>query len=151
MKKVLPAGPVFQAGTLSGNPVAMAAGIATLRELKDNPPYARLEELSLNIEQGLRAAATEAGVPHQFNRVGSMWTLFFTETPVVDLDTAKTSDTARFARFFWAMMDRGVYLPCSQFEAAFTSAAHSDRDVEATVKAAGEALVMASGAASAAR
>ena len=140
MKKVLPAGPVFQAGTLSGNPVAMAAGIATLRELKENPPYERLERLSAQIETGLRAAATAAGVPHQFNRVGSMWTLFFTGTPVVDLDTAKTSDTARFGRFFWQMMDRGVYLPCSQFEAAFTSAAHTDMDVEATVEAAREAL-----------
>jgi len=140
MKKVMPAGPVFQAGTLSGNPVAMAAGIATLRELQENPPYTRLEQLSRELEDGLRAAATEAGVPHQFNRVGSMWTLFFTGTPVVDLDTAKTSDTARFARYFWAMMDRGVYLPCSQFEAAFTSAAHTDMDVEATVEAAREAL-----------
>jgi glutamate-1-semialdehyde 2,1-aminomutase len=140
MQKVMPAGPVFQAGTLSGNPVAMAAGIATLRELKENPPYDRLEELSGELEAGLRAAAAEGGVTHQFNRVGSMWTLFFTGTPVVDLDTAKTSDTARFARFFWAMMDRGVYLPCSQFEAAFTSAAHTDMDVEATVEAAREAL-----------
>jgi glutamate-1-semialdehyde 2,1-aminomutase len=141
MSKVMPAGPVFQAGTLSGNPVAMAAGIATLGELKENPPYARLEQLSVEIEEGLRAAAAEAGVPHQFNRVGSMWTLFFTGTPVVDLDTSKTSDTAQFARFFWAMMDHGVYLPCSQFEAAFTSAAHSDMDVEATVEAAREALL----------
>src|SRR5689334_5695951 len=140
MNKVMPAGPVFQAGTLSGNPVAMAAGIATLRELKENPPYDRLEELSGELEAGLRAAAAEGGVTHQFNRVGSMWTLFFTGTPVVDLDTAKTSDTAQFARFFWAMMDRGVYLPCSQFEAAFTSAAHTDMDVEATVEAAREAL-----------
>jgi glutamate-1-semialdehyde 2,1-aminomutase len=140
MTKVMPAGPVFQAGTLSGNPVAMAAGIATLRELKENPPYTRMEQLSRELEDGLRAAATEAGVPHQFNRVGSMWTLFFTSTPVGDLDTAKTSDTARYARFFWAMMDRGVYLPCSQFEAAFTSAAHTDMDVEATVEAAREAF-----------
>lgn len=140
MKKVLPAGPVFQAGTLSGNPVAMAAGVATLRELKENPPYDRLERLSAQIEQGLRSAATAAGVPHQFNRVGSMWTLFFTGTPVVDLETAKTSDTARFGKFFWGMMDRGIYLPCSQFEAAFTSAAHTDEDVRATVKAAREAL-----------
>jgi glutamate-1-semialdehyde 2,1-aminomutase len=140
MRRVMPAGPVFQAGTLSGNPVAMAAGVATLRELKENPPYDRLERLSARIEQGFRAAATEAGVPHQFNRVGSMWTLFFTGTPVVDLDTAKTSDTGRFATFFWSLMDRGVYLPCSQFEAAFTSAAHTDEDVRMTVAAAGEAL-----------
>jgi len=140
MGKVMPAGPVFQAGTLSGNPVAMAAGVATLRELKENPPYKRLEQLSEAIERGLRTAATEAGVPHQFNRVGSMWTFFFTGSPVVDLDTAKSSDTARFARFFWKMMDRGIYLPCSQFEAAFTSAAHTEADVRATVEAAREGL-----------
>lgn len=138
MKKIMPAGPVFQAGTLSGNPVAMAAGIATLRELKENPPYDRLEQLSAQIESGLRSAA--ARVPHRFQRVGSMWTLFFTETPVVDLDSAKSSDTARFAAFFWKMMDRGVYLPCSQFEAAFTSAAHTMTDVQTTVSAAVEAI-----------
>jgi glutamate-1-semialdehyde 2,1-aminomutase len=140
MRRILPAGPVFQAGTLSGNPVAMAAGVATLRELKENPPYARIEELSADLERGLTNAAREAGVPHQFNRVGSMWTLFFTSTPVTDLDTAKTSDTAKFGRFFWGMMDRGVYLPCSQFEAAFTSAAHTDPDVRLTVEAAREVL-----------
>jgi glutamate-1-semialdehyde 2,1-aminomutase len=140
MSKVMPAGPVFQAGTLSGNPVAMAAGVATLRELKEHPPYQRLEQLSKAIEHGLRAAAAEAGIAHQFNRVGSMWTLFFTGNPVVDLDTAKSSDTARFARFFWKMMDRGIYLPCSQFEAAFTSAAHTEADVRTTVEAARDAL-----------
>ncbi len=136
MAKVMPAGPVFQAGTLSGNPVAMAAGIATLTELKTNPPYARLDAMSAKIGEGLTAACKAAGVPHQFNRVGSMWTLFFTGTPVVDLETAKTADTARFAKFFWAMMDRGVYLPCSQFEAAFTSGAMTDDDVTAVVNAA---------------
>ena len=140
MKHVMPAGPVFQAGTLSGNPVAMAAGIATLTELKDNPPYERLEAMSAAIGVGLTAAATKHGIPHQFNRVGSMWTLFFTGTPVTDLDTAKTTDTARFARFFWAMMDRGVYLPCSQYEAAFTCGAMTDADVATTVKAAEESL-----------
>ncbi len=140
MKKIMPAGPVFQAGTLSGNPVAMAAGIATLKELKENPPYAKLEQMSAAIEKGLRLVATEAGIPHQFNRVGSMWTLFFTPTPVVDLDTAKTSDTAYFGRFFWKMMDRGVYLPCSQYEAAFTSAAHTMTHVEAIVSAAKQAF-----------
>jgi len=140
MKKIMPAGPVFQAGTLSGNPVAMAAGVATLKELKENPPYAKLEQLSAAIEKGLRSAASEAGIPHQFNRVGSMWTLFFTPTPVVDLDTAKTSDPAYFGRFFWKMMDRGVYLPCSQYEAAFTSAAHTMTHVDATISAAREAF-----------
>lgn len=136
MKSIMPAGPVFQAGTLSGNPVAMAAGIATLRELKENPPYALLEHQSAKIEAGLTDAARLAGIPYQFNRLGSMWTLFFTATPVTDLDTAKTSDTARFAKFFWGMMDRGVYLPCSQYEAAFTSAVHSDADIAHTIQAA---------------
>jgi glutamate-1-semialdehyde 2,1-aminomutase len=140
MKKVMPAGPVFQAGTLSGNPVAMAAGIATLRELKETNPYARLDQLTQRLTEGLARAATEAGVPHRINRVGSMWTLFFTGIPVVDLDTAKTSDTARFARFFWAMLDRGVYLPCSQFEAAFVSTAHTEAHIDETIHAAREAL-----------
>ena len=126
MKQVMPAGPVFQAGTLSGDPVAMAAGVATLRELKENPPYPYLERLTQRLCAGLATAAKEANIPHQLNRVGSMWTAFFTAEPVVDLDTAKKSDTVRFAKFFWAMMDRGVYLPCSQFEAAFVSAAHTE-------------------------
>jgi glutamate-1-semialdehyde 2,1-aminomutase len=141
MKKVMPAGPVFQAGTLSGNPVAMAAGTATLRELKKNPPYPRLDALGAKLEAGLTAAAAEAGLPHQLNRVGSMWTLFFTGTPVRDLATANTSDTARFARFFWEMMDRGFYLPCSQFEAAFLSAAMTDAHIDQTIAAARESLL----------
>lgn len=136
MQKIMPAGPVFQAGTLSGNPVAMAAGVATLRELIENPPYSKLEALSLRIEEGLTQACCDVGIPHQWNRVGSMWTLFFTATPVVDLDSAKTSDTARFAKFFWGMIDRGIYLPCSQYEAAFTSAAHTDADIDHTIAAA---------------
>jgi glutamate-1-semialdehyde 2,1-aminomutase len=140
MRRVLPAGPVFQAGTLSGNPVAMAAGIATLQELRDRPPYARLEQTSSKLAEGLTKAATAAGVPHCLNRLGSMWTLFFTPGPVTDYDTAKTCDTAKFGRFFWAMMDRGVYLPCSQFEAAFNSVMHGDREIEQTIAAAKEAL-----------
>jgi glutamate-1-semialdehyde 2,1-aminomutase len=140
MKKVMPAGPVFQAGTLSGNPLAMAAGLATLQELRDHPPYTRLEQLGKKLAEGLGDAARAAGLPHQIQRVGSMWTLFFNPNPVTDYDTAKQSDTARFARFFWAMMDRGVYLPCSQFEAAFLSAAHTEQHVEQTIKAAKEAL-----------
>jgi glutamate-1-semialdehyde 2,1-aminomutase len=145
MRKVMPAGPVFQAGTLSGNPVAMAAGVATLCELRDHPPYERLEALSRTLVEGIDRAAADAGVPHRVNRVGSMWTLFFTDREVTDLDTAKTSDTARFGKFFWAMMDRGVYLPCSQFEAAFVSAAHADADVAHTIDAAREALAEVAG------
>jgi glutamate-1-semialdehyde 2,1-aminomutase len=99
-----------------------------------------LEQLSRALAEGLGQAAAAAGVPHQLARVGSMWTLFFAPEPVTDYDTAKKSDTARFARFFWAMMDRGIYLPCSQFEAAFVSAAHSEEHVQQTIAAAREAL-----------
>jgi glutamate-1-semialdehyde 2,1-aminomutase len=140
MSMVMPAGPVFQAGTLSGNPLAMAAGLATLRELKENPPYQRLEQLGQKLGDGLQKAAQAAGVPHCFSRVGSMWTLFFNPDSVTDYDTAKKSDTKRFASFFWAMMDRGVYLPCSQFEAAFLSAAMTEEDVQKTIAVAREAV-----------
>jgi glutamate-1-semialdehyde 2,1-aminomutase len=140
MKHVMPAGPVFQAGTLSGNPVAMAAGIATLQELRDHPPYTRLDRLGAQLAEGLQQAATAAGLPHCLQRVGSMWTLFFTPGPVTDYDAARQADTARFARFFWGMMDRGFYLPCSQFEAAFFSALHTEKHVEQTVAAAREVL-----------
>jgi glutamate-1-semialdehyde 2,1-aminomutase len=136
----MPAGPVFQAGTLSGNLVAMAAGLATLQELRDHPPYARLEQLGQTLAEGLRNAARGVGVPAQVARVGSLWTLFFAPEPVTDYDTAKKSDTALFGRFFRAMLDRGVYLPCSQFEAAFLSAAHTEQHVARTVTAAAEAL-----------
>jgi glutamate-1-semialdehyde 2,1-aminomutase len=140
MRQVMPAGPVFQAGTLSGNPLAMAAGIATLQELRDRPPYARLEQLGRKLCEGIDRAATAAGLPHQVQRVGSMWTLFFNANPVTDYDTARASDTGRFAKFFWAMLDRGVYLPCSQFEAAFVSAVHAEQHVARTIAAAEEAL-----------
>jgi glutamate-1-semialdehyde 2,1-aminomutase len=140
MKHVMPAGPVFQAGTLSGNPVAMAAGLATLKELRDHPPYTRLEELTRRLAQGLDEAANAAGIPHQIARVGSMWTFFFNPQPVTDYDVARQSDTARFAKFFWAIMERGVYLPCSQFEAAFLSTAHTEKHIEQTLAAARDAL-----------
>jgi len=142
MKKIMPAGPVFQAGTLSGNPVAMAAGIATLKVLQETNPYPALERSTKKLCDGLAQAAVAAKIPHQINRVGSMWTFFFTDKPVVDLDTAKTSETARFARFFWAMMDRGVYLPCSQFEAAFVSTVHTDKYIDETILAAREAFAV---------
>jgi glutamate-1-semialdehyde 2,1-aminomutase len=140
MKKVMPAGPVFQAGTLSGNPLAMAAGLATLQELQQNPPFSRLERLGQALASGLSQAATRAQIPHQVSRVGSMWTLFFNPEPVTDYDVARKSDTARFGRFFWEMINRGIYLPCSQFEAAFLSAAHSEEHVHETLAATAEAL-----------
>jgi len=140
MKQVMPAGPVFQAGTLSGNPVAMAAGVATLQELRDHPPYVKLDELSKRLTDGLHRLADAAGVPHQVQRVGSMWTFFFNPDPVTDYDSAKKCDTTRFGRFFWEMMDRGIYLPCSQFEAAFNSIMHAEKHIDQTLAAAKEAF-----------
>lgn len=144
MNHVLPAGKVFQAGTLAGNPLAVAAGTATLEELRDQSPYAQLERHGARLEAGFRAAAAAAGVPVWIARVGSMMTMFFQRgpdpVPVTGWKTASQSDTARYGRFFWAMIDRGVYLPCSQYEALFFSSAHTDADIEATIAAAHESL-----------
>jgi glutamate-1-semialdehyde 2,1-aminomutase len=140
MRRVLPAGPVFQAGTLSGNPVAMAAGIATLDELERTDPYQELERFGRFLADGLQEAAHQAGVNATVQQLGSMWTIFFTPGPVTDYESAKKADTARFARFFWGMMDRGFYLPCSQFEAAFNSVLHTRERLEETLAAAREAL-----------
>ncbi len=139
MECVAPAGPVYQAGTLSGNPVAMVAGLAALRALNDES-YATLEALGAQLEEGLRAVLDETGTPAQLHRFGSMWTLFFSAAPVTDYAAAKASDTAAYARFFHAMLERGVYLPPSQFEAAFISLAHTQGDIAATVEAARESL-----------
>ena len=144
MDHILPAGKVFQAGTLSGNPLAVAAGTATLEELRDHPPYERLERLGAVLEEGFRDAAARAGVPAWIARVGSMMTIFFQRgphaVPVTGWRTASQSDTARYAAFFWGMIDRGVYLPCSQYESLFFSAAHTDADIAATIAAAAETL-----------
>lgn len=139
MQCVAPAGPVYQAGTLSGNPIAMTAGLATLGALTCES-YEKLETLGARLEEGLRGVLAETGVDAQLQRVGSMWTLFFTDQPVTDYATAKTSDTAKFAAFFHFMLDQGVYLPPSQFEAAFISLAHDEEDIDATIAAAGESL-----------
>jgi len=144
MDHVLPAGKVFQAGTLAGNPLAVAAGTATIEELRDHPPYDRLERHGAFLEQGLRDAAAKAGLPVWIARRGSMLTMFFQQgpeaVPVTGWRTASRSDTATYARYFWNMIDRGIYLPCSQYEALFFSAAHTDADIVATVTAAAEAL-----------
>jgi glutamate-1-semialdehyde 2,1-aminomutase len=140
MDQISPAGPIYQAGTLSGNPLAMAAGLATLRLLRDQPPYERLETLSARLAQGLDRAATDAGIPHVIQRAGSMLTLFFHDGPVRNYDDARQSDTRLFGRYFWEMLARGVYLPCSQFEALFVSAAHTPADIDQTIEAAREAL-----------
>jgi glutamate-1-semialdehyde 2,1-aminomutase len=138
-----PLGPVYQAGTLSGNPLAMAAGIATIGYLQDHAAevYARLESTSKTVAEGVAAEAANAKVPLTLNRVGAMWTWFFTEGPVRNYDEAARSDTAAFGRFHRAMMNRGVWLPPSQFEAAFLGMAHGEAEVQATIEAAREAFL----------
>ena len=140
MNHVLPQGKVFQAGTLSGNPLATAAGIATLTLLRDDPPYARLEQLAAHLAAGLEGAARQAGIPHSVARVGSMLTLFFNAQKVTSWDAASRSDVQQYARYFWELIARGVYMPCSQFEALFVSAAHTEGDIEGTITAASEAM-----------
>jgi glutamate-1-semialdehyde 2,1-aminomutase len=140
MDQVSPAGPIYQAGTLSGNPLAMAAGHETLQLLREHSPYGRLESLSSRLADGLDRAATDAAIPHIVQRVGSMLTLFFHDEGVNNYKDACRSDTQLFARFFWEMLARGIYLPCSQFEAMFVSAAHTDDDIDRTVAAARESL-----------
>ena len=136
MAQVAPEGPVYQAGTLSGNPLAMAAGLATLRALQRDPAiYDRLEDYGTRLEAGLREALAGSGVSHTINRVGSMLTVFFTEGPVTAYEDAERTDTAAFKRFFHALLGGGVYWPPSAFEAAFVSTAHADEDLERTLAA----------------
>jgi len=144
MDLVAPLGPMYQAGTLSGNPLAMAAGYATLRYLSDHKDiYAELDKLSAEVVAGVSAAAKDAGVTMCNNRVGSMFTWFFAPGPVTDWTSAAKSDTEAFGRFFRAMIENGVYLPPSQFEAAFVGTAHTDHDVQQTIAAAKQAFAMA--------
>jgi glutamate-1-semialdehyde 2,1-aminomutase len=142
MDLVAPLGPMYQAGTLSGNPLAMAAGCATLKQLRDRRSeiYPRLDKLSGELVQGVAAAAQEAGIRLCHNRVGSMFTWFFTPGPVRDWDSASRSNTDMFGRFFRAMLDHGVYLPPSQYEAAFLGSTHTAEDVQKTISAAKEAF-----------
>jgi glutamate-1-semialdehyde 2,1-aminomutase len=142
MEMVAPLGPMYQAGTLSGNPLAMAAGVAALTYLREHKQeiYPRLEQLSGELVTGVATAAKDAGVPISYNRVGSMFTWFLTPGPVTDWNSAAKSDTAAFGRFFRSMLDHNVYLPPSQFEAAFLSAAHTEQDVQQTIAAAKQAF-----------
>ncbi|MBM7855568.1 glutamate-1-semialdehyde 2,1-aminomutase [Desulfohalotomaculum tongense] len=140
MEHVSPVGPVYQAGTLSGNPLAMTAGIATLTELAKPGVYEELDRKAAKLADGLAEAAKEAGVAVTQNRVGSMVCTFFTDQEVVDFNTASSSDTEKFAAFFRAMLEEGVYLAPSQFEAAFMSAAHTDEDIDFTIEAARKAF-----------
>ena len=140
MRHIAPAGSIYQAGTLSGNPLAMTAGLMTLRKLRDENIYRTLEQRSAALVDGLSRAATEAGIVTTTNRVGSMLTTFFTEGPVTNWTSANQSDRERYSRFFHAMLDEGVYLAPSQFEAGFVSIAHSDEIIERTIEAGRQAF-----------
>lgn len=140
MRELAPLGGVYQAGTLSGNPLAVAAGLAMLALIREEKPYARLEALGARLAEGLRTVASAAGVPLHVARLGSMFTPFFCAPPVTDLASAKHADTARFAAFFRGMAGEGIYLPPAQFEAAFLSTAHTEADVDAFIAAAGRQL-----------
>jgi glutamate-1-semialdehyde 2,1-aminomutase len=140
MKMVAPNGPVYQAGTLAGNPVAMTAGIETLKALKDAQVYDDLETKSSFLAKNINEAANKARVDVQLNRAGSMFTIFFTKDAVTDYETASGSDTKTYAKFFHGMLSQGVYLPTSQFEAAFVSTAHTYKDIQATIVAAEKAF-----------
>ncbi len=140
MDKIAPVGPVYQAGTLSGNPVAMAAGVATLEALRDRGLYKKLEESSQNLSEGLKRVARDSGVKTFHTRVGSMLCTFFTGEEVTEWDSARTSDTKLYAAYFRGMLERGIYLAPSQFEAVFVSTAHRKEDIEATIKASSEVL-----------
>src|ERR1700724_2448943 len=144
MDLIAPLGPVYQAGTLSGNPLAMAAGYATLSYLREHKDvYSKLDKLAAEVVAGVATAAKDAGVPMCHNRVGSMFTWFFAPGPVTDWTSATKSDTEAFGRFFRAMLENGIYLPPSQYEAAFLSAAHTEHDVQKTIAAAKQAFALA--------
>src|SRR6056297_3509322 len=140
MDQVLPAGKVFQAGTLSGNPVAVAAGSTTLRILRDDPPYELLEKMGARLAKGLDEAASAAGIPHQVQAVGSMITLFFNPDPVGCWDDADRCDRTAFGRYFWGLIGEGIYMPCSQFEALFFSRVHTETMIDETIAAAEKVL-----------
>jgi glutamate-1-semialdehyde 2,1-aminomutase len=140
MAHIAPQGPVYQAGTLSGNPLAMAAGIATLKQLQKKGFYEKLEKKSVRLTAGLAQAAARAGIPAQVDHVGSMLGLFFCADPVRSFNDAKTCDLKRFAAFYQGMRAAGVYIAPSQFEALFLSAAHTDAHIDATVTAAEKVL-----------
>ena len=140
MDYLAPVGPVYQAGTLSGNPVAMAAGIAALEELQAGDAYNRLENLGARLEAGMKEAARSGGVPVQFNRCGSMFCAYFSSQPVHNLEDAMKSDHARFAKYFHGMLNEGIYFAPSQFEAGFISTAHTEADIEKTTRMAAKVM-----------
>ncbi|BCX48399.1 glutamate-1-semialdehyde 2,1-aminomutase [Haloferula helveola] len=140
MDMLAPDGPVYQAGTLSGNPLAMAAGLAQLKELGKTSGYPRLEELGAHFEKGLRQLLSEKGVPHRLNRVGSMFCLFFTDREIINVDDVMKQDLEFFRKFFWACLDKGIYLAPSPYETGFLSLAHTEADLDDTLSVFAEAL-----------
>jgi glutamate-1-semialdehyde 2,1-aminomutase len=144
MEKLAPLGGVYQAGTLSGNPLAMTAGIETLKLLKEDETYQRLEEKAAYLCSEAEKIASAAGVPTSFTRVGSMFCTFFNPGPVTNYASAKKSDTKAFRRYFWTLLERGIYIAPSQFEAGFLSLAHTDEDIEKTLTALSDAFQAAS-------
>jgi glutamate-1-semialdehyde 2,1-aminomutase len=140
MEMIAPIGPVYQAGTLSGNPLAMTAGIETLRVLSQPGVYDTLEDRTAKLEQGIAAAAAQCRIPVHISRIASLLTIFFTDGPVVDFETAEKADTDMFGKFFHHLLEDTIYWPPSQFEAAFISLAHTDEDIESTIKVIERAL-----------
>ena len=142
MDMLAPIGPVYQAGTLSGNPLAMAAGLAQLRELEDRSGFGRLEQLGAHFESGLRQLLAEKGVPYRFNRVGSMFCLFFTDREIINVDDVMKQDLELFKKFFWGCLDKGIYLAPSPYETGFISLAHTEADLDDTLTVFGEVLAV---------
>jgi glutamate-1-semialdehyde 2,1-aminomutase len=140
MDLLAPVGPVYQAGTLAGNPLSVRAGLETLSVLRETDPYAALDDAGIRLELGLRDALKKTGQPGCVNRAGSLLTMFLGPERVRDADEARTSDSPKFARFFHGMIDRGINIPPSQFEAMFLSTAHTDADIDRTIAAAHESL-----------
>ena len=140
MDHLAPDGPVYQAGTLSGNPVAMAAGLAQLQELKKQNGYQRLEEIGQRFEDGVRSLIRDKGLPYRFNRAGSMWCLYFGDAEIVNVDSVKQGDFGAFRKFFWACLDRGIYIAPSPYETGFLSLAHTESDIDETLGVFAECL-----------
>ena len=140
MDHLAPDGPVYQAGTLSGNPLAMAAGLAQLREMDRLDGYQRLDQLGARLESGVRGILAAKGLEYQFNRVGSMFCLFFTKEEIVNLDSVMTADTAAFRKFFTALLEQGVYIAPSPYETGFISVAHGEQEIDTTLEVIDKAL-----------
>jgi glutamate-1-semialdehyde 2,1-aminomutase len=140
MEHLAPDGPVYQAGTLSGNPVAMAVGLAQLRELEKQDGYRRLEEIGQHFENGVRGIIAERGLPYRFNRAGSMWCLYFGDTEIINVDSVQEGDFEAFRKFFWSCLERGIYLAPSPYETGFLSLAHTEADIDETLEVFAECL-----------